>query len=175
MRRTQLTAKVAVILALACVSAIGLMLSGTACGILWPWPDNDNGNVNGNANGNDNGNANVNVNENENENANENENVNDNASPYATYAFTEDFAQYHGLHTQLFPTCTECHHEEPVSAAGQTCTDCHSDNPDELNSFKAIAHDENSSDDGCRGCHDDERTDEGDWNCSFCHTALLDL
>ncbi len=96
-------------------------------------------------------------------------------SPFETNVFLDEFDRVHGLHRTAFPTCTVCHHDEPVSAGFGRCSECHSLDPAELNSYKDIAHDQNESGDGCRMCHDDERNDDDTWNCSFCHTLLSEL
>ena len=90
-------------------------------------------------------------------------------SPYETNALLADFERVHGLHQAV--DCAACHHAEPVDAGFGSCTTCHPDDPNEFNSFKDVAHDQNESGDGCRSCHDAEWSD----NCAFCHTALLDL
>ena len=73
-------------------------------------------------------------------------------------------------------SCTVCHHVADAEAgmpdaSGQGCVPCHSDDPNEVNSFKSVAHDMNESNDGCRFCHSDEFSD----NCKYCHYALNDL
>ncbi len=71
----------------------------------------------------------------------------------------------HPLHT----VCTVCHHTEP-DADYQSCRNCHSDDPNGVNSFKDVAHDQNESGDGCAACHAAEFED----NCAFCHILLQD-
>ena len=87
-------------------------------------------------------------------------------------------ARVHYLDVPGHMNCTVCHHVadevtgEP-DATGQACVPCHSDDPNGVNSFKSVAHDLNESGDGCRGCHEDETTEEGLWDCSFCHPDAL--
>jgi Cys-rich repeat protein len=71
--------------------------------------------------------------------------------------------------------CTVCHHAADAdagipNAAGMSCLACHPDDPNEPNSFKNVAHDENGSGDGCRMCH----AAEFENNCKFCHPELPD-
>ena len=96
------------------------------------------------------------------------------ASTYATNALIDDFDRVHGLHQAAGFGCDPCHHTEPVDAGFNSCTMCHSDDPNELNSFKQVAHDEDEDDNGCRSCHN-QTTEDGLWDCTVCHTALLDL
>lgn len=92
-------------------------------------------------------------------------------APYETNAFTDDQEALHAAHADTgVSDCTTCHHSDPP-AGFVSCTQCHSDNPNEFNSYKEVAHDQNESGDGCRACHDAEWSD----NCAFCHTALLDM
>ena len=93
--------------------------------------------------------------------------------PYETNVFMDEFNRVHGLHQAAFPDCTTCHHSDPPAGLSR-CSECHSLDPNEFNSYKFVAHDENESGDGCRSCHSGETTDDGAWRCSFCHTALLD-
>ncbi|MGD2108472.1 MAG: cytochrome c3 family protein [Phycisphaerae bacterium] len=74
-----------------------------------------------------------------------------------------NFDEVHPLHTM----CTACHHTEPA-AGFQSCRNCHSDDPNGVNSFKDVAHDQNESGDGCASCHAAEFAD----NCAFCHILL---
>jgi hypothetical protein len=83
----------------------------------------------------------------------------------------DDFERVHGLHqASAAVSCTDCHHDEPVAAGFDSCFDCHSDDPAEFNSLKSVAHDSDGDDNGCRACHN-QTTEEGSWDCSFCHTA----
>ena len=83
----------------------------------------------------------------------------------------DDFERVHGLHQDSAAVnCTDCHHDAPVPAGFVSCFDCHSDNPAEFNSLKSVAHDSDGDDNGCRSCHN-QTTEEGSWDCSFCHTA----
>jgi hypothetical protein len=71
--------------------------------------------------------------------------------------------------------CTVCHHAADgdagiPNAAGIGCLTCHADDPNDPNSFKNVAHDENGSGDGCRLCH----ATEFENNCRFCHPELPD-
>lgn len=91
----------------------------------------------------------------------------ENVNLYGTIAFDTEFDRVHPLHT----SCTDCHHTGLPSGEGTgSCRVCHSDDPNELNSFKDVAHDMNESGDGCRMCHAGEFDD----NCVFCHTALAE-
>jgi hypothetical protein len=79
----------------------------------------------------------------------------------------EDGGNWDAIHP-LHTNCTACHHEEPA-AGFQSCRTCHADDPNGVNSFKDVAHDQNESGDGCRMCHADDFAD-----CAYCHIALSD-
>jgi hypothetical protein len=69
--------------------------------------------------------------------------------------------------------CAACHHADH-EAGFQSCrtAGCHSDDPNGVNSYKDVAHDQNESNDGCAasGCHADDFVD----NCALCHLLLRD-
>jgi hypothetical protein len=69
--------------------------------------------------------------------------------------------------------CAGCHHADPAAGfLGCRTAGCHADDPNELNSYKDVAHDQNESGDGCAapGCHQDDFQD----NCALCHILLND-
>ena len=87
----------------------------------------------------------------------------------------------HDTHSATF-ACTMCHHQDPP-AGFQNCDVCH--NPDEgafnddlgmfVPKLKEAMHTADGADGktGCRNCHTDS-TEDGLWNCSFCHQRLND-
>jgi hypothetical protein len=86
-------------------------------------------------------------------------------SPYATVEFD------HNLHTAAEGlSCTDCHHAEPVNAAGQGCgaEGCHAG--EWLGGVPKLKEAQHWT---CRPCHD-ERAGET-VRCDTCHTELLDL
>lgn|GEM_PF-1853240 len=83
------------------------------------------------------------------------------AQPYDNVEFDHNFHMGLG-------NCASCHHAEPQSA-GMACNACHLDEwVGGTPKLKEAMHDPDA---GCRQCHDD-RTEDGLWDCSFCHTDL---
>ena len=93
--------------------------------------------------------------------------------PYRTTAFD------HAPHmTDFGLACTDCHHTEPANAAGQACSACHADEwiagVPKLKEAMHTTTGEETGNSGCRSCHA-QTTEDGSWQCSFCHTELNDL
>ncbi len=93
-------------------------------------------------------------------------------SPYETTAFS------HPDHMEAFD-CTTCHHTEPVDAKLAACDVCHLDEwtdgvPPEKEAMHTPSGVSEVGNAGCRACHN-QTTEDGLWDCSFCHTALDEL
>jgi mono/diheme cytochrome c family protein len=93
-------------------------------------------------------------------------------APYATVTFD------HAFHLQAFE-CTTCHHPEPVDAKLAACDVCHLDEwVGGVPRLKEAMHTPGGvsvvGNAGCRACHD-VKTEDGSWQCSFCHQLLNDL
>ena len=93
------------------------------------------------------------------------------ASAYAQVAFD------HEQHLADVGDCSGCHHPQP-DAAEKACDECHgrrevrfiAEFDTDVPKLKDAMHD---SDRGCRSCHD-ATTEDGLWDCGYCHTALGD-
>lgn len=93
--------------------------------------------------------------------------------PYRTTAFE------HAPHTTDYGlACADCHHAEPANAARQACNACHADEwiagVPKLKEAMHTTTGEETGNSGCRSCHA-QTTEDGSWQCSFCHTELNDL